>query len=247
MPSMKEYLAIVFCLKSVLCFDCQVLNRTKGFRISVHFDSNGLSAYRLWDKNGSEWPVVLKEINGQIGVEFGEQSSPYDPQMTNRFGLNCESHSINCEFRGQNRSYQTIGCVCGADVPKSFELYYFFDDPIFLKPRPDTEGRTHCYFVGLNRNDKSESFEIPGLDTYCQTNRPSIPLSLKRGSKTPLKFLNQMPEQLFKQIDSIVEYNLRDRSYVDRMSGHLLWFDIDGRNYYCTQPKDKDLSSDVRQ
>ena len=53
-------------------------------------------------------------------------------------------------------------------------------------------------------------------------------------------FVDDMNDTLFRQIDTIVDYNLNTET-----SGHMIWFSIDGRNYYCFQPEGRQLSDEV--
>ena len=65
-------------------------------------------------------------------------------------------------------------------------------------------------------------------------------IEIESGGLPDIAFIRQMNDSLFSQIDSIVDYH-SERG----LSGHMLWFNIDHKYYYCFQSEGKPLSEQV--
>ena len=62
------------------------MRQSNGFGIFVRRDLNGGRSYWIYDRNGSEREMHLKETDEQIDNDgFDDNSVAYDKQMVNRF------------------------------------------------------------------------------------------------------------------------------------------------------------------
>ena len=91
------------------------------------------------------------------------------------------------------------------------------------------------HWMAYNRHNKSDKFilELQHIESF------DYEIYRKRKDLPDIAFIRQMNDSLFSQIDSMIDYNW------EGMTGHMLWFNIDHKYYYCFQPEGQSLSEQV--
>ena len=94
--------------------------------------------------------------------------------------------------------------------------------------------------MAYNRHNKSDRVRLRMI-WFEGTNRV-FSLRIERNQIEDIQFIKEMNDSLFSQIDSMVDYNW---DHERGLTGHMLWFNIDNKYYYCFQPEGKPLSEQV--
>ena len=232
-------------LSSVLCLNCFDVRQSKGFGIFVRRDKNGGRSYWIYDRNGKEWEMYLKEKDEQIDIDgYEDKSVAYDEQMVNRFGNYMHNY-----LKGQRIVMDRVSYICYnpinsslivcdftkfEDKPISISKDVKIKDPLIFKTFPKTIEPRDNHIMAYNRHNKLDRVRIR------MTNDPDIKVLIEKYGLTDIEFIGDMNDTLFSQIDSIIEYH-SERG----LSGHMLWFNIDHKYYYCFQSEGKPLSEQV--
>ena len=85
-------------LSSVLCLNCSVVRQSNGLGVYVKRNWSHGRSYWLYDRNGSEWRFYLEETNGQIEMNFNDQTFIYDPRIVNRFSNYFDYKDFYCIY-----------------------------------------------------------------------------------------------------------------------------------------------------
>ena len=234
---------------SVHCIPCheaeavvQRKDRT-GFRINLEYISFERYHY-LWDKNGIQWDIKLNMTDeGVVILGIGKQRSAYSKRATNRFAVDCDRYgvAVNCEIIGVNVSQQTINCQYTnryQRVQYRGERFDHFYDPIFIKVHPKNYTFDGLQVTAYDRTDRLNKYRI--ILSTSHIKKSLFVLEFEKDNANGLQFIADMEESLYKQLDSVVDYDMDSST-----SGHILWFNINGYNKYCRQPEGQTLSHEV--
>ena len=114
-----------------------------------------------------------------------------------------------------------------------------FSNPLVFKTYPmHNDIPLGNQWIAYKRHKKSERVRIVISEIQTETKN----LYIERNDFPDIAFIRQMNDSLFSQIDSIIDYNLDHKR---GLSGHMLWFNIDHKYYYCFQPEGQPLSEQV--
>ena len=231
-------LFILQSLSAVLCLNCSDVRKSKGFGIYTRRKPNGERSNWIYDKNGREWKFNLKEKNGEMVIEsIGKESLDYGLRVENRFSnyfeygklsvaYNCyipiNSHRIVCDFVSTLNDKREISTT---DVDLDIE------NPVVFKTYPksvqDYYGRQ---MMAYNKHNKSERVGLEMLEIGSRSMVYNI--VIRKDNLPDLEFIEDMNYSLFRQIDSMLDYNW---DYERGLTGHMLWFNINYKYYYCFQ------------
>ena len=91
------------------------------------------------------------------------------------------------------------------------------------------------HWMAYNRHDKSNRFKLgmPNIGSF------NFNIYIERNDLPDIAFIRQMNDSLFSQIDSMIDYHWKG------LTGHMLWFNIDHKHYYCFQSEGNPLSEQV--
>ena len=94
--------------------------------------------------------------------------------------------------------------------------------------------------MAYNREDKSDRVRLRMIeyDVIIETDGVLV----ERDQIEDIRFIREMNDSLFSQIDSMVDFNWDHKR---GLTGHMLWFNIDHKYYYCFQPEGQPLSEQV--
>ena len=232
-------------MSSVLCLNCSNVRQSNGFGIYVRRDLNGGRSYWIYDRNGKEWEMYLKETDEQIDIDgFQGNSVAYDKQMVNRFGNYMHNY-----LKGQRIVIDRVSYICYNPINSSLIVCNFtkfknkpisitkdvkIKDPLIFKTFPKAIEPRDNHLMAYNRHNKLDRLRIR------MTNDPDIEVLIEKLRLTDIAFIRDMNDTLFGQIDSIIDYH-SERG----LTGHMLWFNIKDKHYYCFQPEGKPLSKQV--
>ena len=94
--------------------------------------------------------------------------------------------------------------------------------------------------MAYNKHNKSERV---GLDMLEIGSRSMVyNIVIRKDNLPDIEFIEDMNYSLFRQIDSMLDYNW---DYERGLTGHMLWFNIDHKYYYCFQTEGQPLSEQV--
>ena len=115
------------------------------------------------------------------------------------------------------------------------QLFLFINPLIFKKYPKQNDLPLASHWMAYNRHNKSDKFrlELQHIESF------DYEMYKDRNDLTELAFIRQMNDSLFSQIDSMIDYNWKG------LSGHMLWFNIDHKYYYCFQSEGQPLSEQV--
>ena len=246
------FLFILQSLSSVLCLNCSDVRQSNDFGIYVRREPNGSQINWIFDKNSKQWKFNLTEKNGQMEINgFDDKTYNYSKTVTNQFSNYIEleqlkqSVSYNCYiYMNSNISGQPIGIVCGVRVNggKHFALGVRLEtnNPLAFKAYPKNNIYSSPQVMVYNRHNKSDRVILEMLPIEPQ--KTNYSLYIRKDNLPDIPFIRDMNDSLFGQIDSIIDYNWDHKR---GLTGHMLWFNIDHKHYYCFQPEGKPLSEQV--
>ena len=224
----------------------------------------------MFNRRGHEWQFNISFNNTANGsdviVHFGE---PVSFELDNIFERELffkADRILNIDRKVKKYNVETIEAYCtlmktihnpdfNCDITVTYEgfknvetkqWFNFSHNSVFLRPKPSMFSKplgilTNGFDVlAINRDNRNERMKIT-FNIQHQVNReicdntycPVIPFIDGPNST------NKISDQLFKQLDSVVEY--RNGS----IYGHLLFFTINNRPFYCLQPESQPLSQQV--
>ena len=252
MNSILLFIIILQSLSSIVCLECSDVRQSKGFGIFTKRDSNGSISHWIYDKNGKEWQFFLTERNGTINIDgFDDKSVSYDKRMINRFGNYLQEKdrttgevkkkvSLICYNQINNSS---IFCNITTNDNKSFVVSKFLqiDNPLIVKYIPGSHRLSNSLmtYTMYNRNNKRDKLMLEMRRNESAMLDFTIVIDTTFGSDW--KFITEMNDTLFGQIDSILDYEVNNKE----QNGWMLWFNIDDRHYYCFQTFRAHLSEQV--
>ena len=262
--------AICLRILSVDClFDCsKVVIDGQPVRLSVNhnyiYEINNNS---MFNRRGHEWQFNITFNGSDVIDHFGE---PVSVWLDNTFErelyfkadhildydipnakIKVETIEVFCTLLKHNIYYTDFDCFIivingGYEEEKVQQWLNFTHNSVFLRPKPSMfseplDRLTYGFDVlAINRDNKYERMKIrfnklfhANKEICGKTNCPVIPFIDGPNST------NKISDQLFRQLDSVVEY--RNGS----IYGHLLFFNINNRPFYCLQPESQPLSQQV--
>ena len=245
-------LFILQSLSSVLCLNCSDVRQSNGFGIYVKRETKGDRINWIYDKNGKEWKLNLTEKNREMDIEsIGNETLEYALRAMIRFSNYIrfehlkQTVSYNCHIRmDRNLSGQPIGIICGVSVnrakPYAVGVRLKTNNPLAFKTYPKNNDYSSPQVMVYNRHNKSDRVILEMLS--IDHRKANYSLRITKDNLPDIPFIRGMNDSLFGQIDSIIDYNL---DHTKGLSGHMLWFNIKDRHYYCFQPEEQPLSEQV--
>ena len=138
----------------------------------------------------------------------------------------------------QNNRYRTV-CkgVIRSSIDISEDTVVYYQNSLVLKSRPSNYADNNKMVV-FNKLDKNKAFIVftygnSLLSKSCETVNCFAP-----------RFVDQMNDKLFAQIDSVVDFNFG--GIKGGKSGYLLLLNINGRPMMCFTFEGEDISEEVR-
>ena len=249
------FFVILKSLSSILCLNCSHVRQSNELGVYVRRDREGGHSYWVYDRNGSEWEMHLKETNGEMDIDGYDDKTVGYQGITNRFGTyfyykwptSIES-VYNCLMRTGSSQ---IGCA----IEYNARFKWFFTkrtvrldikNPLVFKIYPmENNGVKARHLMAYNRHDKSDRVRLRMMDTdnllyVMEENNQGV--YFEAFDLEDVQFIKEMNDSLFSQIDSMLDYDLDHKR---GLSGHMLWFNIDHKYYYCFQPEGQSLSEQV--
>ena len=226
-------------------------------------EPNGSRSYWIHNKKGSEWELYLNESNGQIDIErISDEIHHYNQNVTVRFSNFVQfQHSSSIDHHWTHLFFVSYNChiyivfinreVIYCDITQTEEHNsqlirpkigrgnsFPFENPLIFKIYPmQNDLPLASHWMAYNRHDKSDRFRfrfelqlIESFDYELYKDRNDLP---------DIAFIRQMNDSLFSQIDSMIDYHWK------RLTGHMIWFNIDHKHYYCFQSEGQPLSEEV--
>ena len=242
-------LIILQSLSSVLCLNCSDVRQSIGFGVYTRREPNGSRSYWISNKKGSEWELYLNESNGQIDIERISDETHYD----NRTGIIRFSNFVQFQqfFVSYNcHSYvkpMSLNSIIACDVTQTeehskevtqqkFGQLFRYQNRLIFKTFPmRNDISLGIHWITYNRHNKNDRFKLG----FYRIQSSDYELYIVRHDLPDIEFIRQMNDSLFSQIDSMIDYNW------EGMTGHMLWFNIDHKHYYCFQPEGQPLSEQV--
>ena len=252
MKSIFIFIIILQSLYSVLCLNCSDVTQSNGFAIFNKRDSNGNLSHLIYDKNGKEWQFFLTDSNGTIEISgFDNESTTYDNRMNNRFGNYMQNYperiSLMC-YNEINSSSIVCDYTINGDEQFDMSMHSPINNPLILKAYPGYQSyKFGGLFVMYNRNNKSDRyfFETKRVENDEILFSFEIEWKDKRSDSkewnSSVDIIRQMDDKLFARIDSILDYE----GFNTGLTGHMVWFNIRDKYFYCFQPFGKRLSEQV--
>ena len=114
---------------------------------------------------------------------------------------------------------------------------FYYSNSLIMKARPSDASED--YWLVFNKMKKTEVFKLDK-----QLYRYTCPSVNCIESEILPKFVDQMNDRLFAQIDGVVDFDFRERN--GGKSGWLLLFNINGRPMTCFTWEGEDISKEVR-
>ena len=248
-------LFILQSLSSVLCLNCSDVRQSNGFGIYVWRYSNGGRYYYIYDKNGKHWKFNLTEKNGEMEIERFDESFEYTREKVKRFSNyfnhgrlvgNEYSLAYNCKIK-----IDTNRIICHTQITAILKQKYVVSgvdlkvkNPVVFKTFPKiNSGYNGRQMMVYNRHNKSDRIRLQMLKLeYSTSDNEYYGIETKNDHLEDIQFIEDMDDTLFSQLDSTLDYNLDHKR---GLSGHMLWFNIKDKHYYCFQPEGKTLSEEV--
>ena len=210
-------------------------------------DKNGGRSYWVYDKNGSEWEFNITEKNGQMDIDhIDDKTFSYDRTIVNRFS-NYFAYKNNYGVYNCEMNRNSIEIVCRVQylingwkqTTKTADLHV--KNPLVFKSYPMESWNWKAnYWMAYNRHNKSDRARLRMFKLDGQWVEHG--LYVERDRIEDIKFIRYMNDSLFSQIDSMVDYAW---DHERGLTGHMLWFNIDHKYYYCFQPEGQSLSEQV--
>ena len=220
----------------------------------------------MFNRRGHEWQFNITFNGSDVIDHFGEPVSVWLDDVFERelyfkadlilnfdedaFKYNVETIQAYCtlSLSTHNPDFDCrVTVMNGGYTRRKVEQWLnFTHNSVFLRPKPSIFSEplnmlTYGFDVlAIDRDNKNKRMKIT-FNIQHQVNReicdntycPVIPFIDGPNST------NKISDQLFKQLDSVVEY--RNGS----IYGHLLFFNINNRPFYCLQPESQPLSQQV--
>ena len=146
--------------------------------------------------------------------------------------VNCfipiDSHLIECTVVEADGNSSTIGVALNIDYPLVFKIYPKLDD-----------GYYGLQVMIYNRHNKTDKYRL--IMAIKREQSVNYTIELEEYHSSDIEFIRDMNDSLFGQIDSIIDYHTESG-----LSGHMLWFNIKDKHYYCFQPEEQPLSEQVK-
>ena len=211
-------------------------------------------SYWIYDKNGTEWEFSLTESNGHMEIkEFSDTTNSYDKRWAIRFGNYIEEYNTLGQIgdRVSQMCYIEINSckiVCYLTMnDKTNETWVrlCITNPLIFKTFPksdDVKGNQYMVYDLHNKSDRLRLKMTRKLDRPVITGQILyfVNIFVEKLSLPDIPFIRDMNDSLFKQIDSMIDYHTESG-----LSGHMLWFNIKDRHYYCFQPEGQQISDQV--
>ena len=242
-------LIILQSLSSVLCLKCTDLRQNNGLGVHVKRDEISDRSYWLYDRNGSEWRFTVEEINGKTDIDFDNKTVSYDRTIVNRFSNYFEYEDFFC-INNCAMNINSTRIVCRVNYTSlgwsQWEVAEWhqtldIENPLVFKPYPkEDSGLKATYLMAYNRHNKSDRVRLRMVDFDDAS--PKYGVYVETEQIEDIQFIREMKDNLFSQIDSIIDYDLDEER---ALTGHMLWFNIDHKYYYCFQPEGQPLSEQV--
>ena len=255
------------CISSIDClFDCSKVGVDGNYTdLSVY--TNGWSEsgydYRLFNRtSGQEWKFTVSFDDSKDGIVHIEESVD-----SNKLVNGIEKHL----FVRSNDSLEDLNAGCDLmaqdiepDIRCHIEVWYrpsspsrnkiikcnktfnqslnFSHNSVFLRPIPGLNKYLDAsYLLVVDKDNRTERMKIL-FTSECEL-QFEICQPINFAQCPAMQFIEGFPpfmsDQLFSRIDSVVEY--RNGS----IYGHLLFFTINNRPFYCLQPESQPLSQQV--
>ena len=246
-------LIILQSLSSGLCLNCPEVKKRNNLGVYVRREPNGTRSYLIIDRMGKEWKLYLNKTNGQIDIESVSEESQRNFHYGRKllftnfvyFQHSDYYNNMSHDCRIIINTY-VIECFVTQEQENSNELTLFqsrkklgFSNPLVFKTYPmHNDIPLGNQWIAYKRYNKSERVRIVISEIQDLDNN----LYIKQKDLTDIAFIRQMNDSLFSQIDPIIDYNLDHKR---GLSGHMLWFNIDHKYYYCFQPEGQPLSEKV--
>ena len=236
-------------LSSVLCLNCSDVKQSNGLGVYVKRNWSHGRSYWLYDRNGSEWRFYLEESNGQIEMNFDDQTFSYDPRIVNRFSNYFDYKDFYCIYDCTMNTNSTQ-IVCHLVYwklkwkEKKETVWYqtlAIKYSLIFKTYPmENWGLKATYLMAYNRENKSDRVRLRMVDVDDASTKYGV--YVETDGIEDIQFIKDMDDSLFSQIDSMLDYAW---NHERGLTGHMLWFNIDHKYYYCFQPEGQPLSEQV--
>ena len=122
-------------------------------------------------------------------------------------------------------------------------VQFDIDYPLVFKTYPkENNGLKARYLMAYNRHNKSGRVRLRMMfttDDAFKLSSRNYGIFVERSKIEDIPFIRDMNDRLFSQIDSTLDYNWDHKK---GLTGHMLWFNIDHKYYYCFQPEGQPLS-----
>ena len=224
-------------------------------------DTNGERSYWVYDRNGSEWRFYLEERNGQIDINrIDDEAFSYDRRIGNRFGnyfyynwpgaiysvYNCLMRTGSSEIECRIEYYVSTKSLSSKWYSTKRTVRLDIENPLFFKIYPmENWGVKARHLMAYNRHNKSDRVRLRTMDTdslLYREQEQNQGVYIETFDLEDIQFIKDMNDSLFSQIDSMVDYNWDHKR---GLTGHMLWFNIDHKYYYCFQPEGQPLAEQV--
>ena len=210
-----DLLIILLSLSSGLCLDCSDVKQSNGFGVHVTRDPNGKRSHWIYDKNGKEWELYLKEKNGMMDIDlFGNETFTYDRDKVNRFSNSFQFSADSDPVAYKCEVSDSMLCwIGGHRVTKQLNN---IENELVFKTYPDKNGLEEeaRYMVAYNRHNKGDRRRLNMF--FWTERRPPIYDILFEPETEDILFIKEMNDSLFKQIDSMIDYHTESG-----LSGHI--------------------------
>ena len=264
-------LSICLCISSVDCLvNCtEVVVDGQYTNLSVYneptIDSSATKRLINWmfNRRGRKWSFDISFDDNKDGIvhNFGD---PVEYNYSDRRVLYYRSEhdfrwdgfgaiNIHCPIHPKDTfmsCYMISSSERNRRPSKTVEEPIKFNyNSVFLRPIPSMFSQrlhhsiTEWYLLAISKDNRNERTKITFTreqtirqEKCNQTNSVQCPVIPFIDGPTPT---NTMSDQLFKQIESVVEYKNGS------IYGHLLFFTINNRPFYCLQPESQPLSQQV--
>ena len=242
-------LIILRSLSSVLCLNCSDVRQSNELGVYVRRDRNGGRSYWVYDRNGSEWRFYLEERDGQMDINrFDDNIFSDDRRIVKRFSNYLAYGGNYAIYNCANNITSAINLiVCRVDYWNgiwrqkeetfSLDIEYSLVFKTYPKANWDLEA---TYLMAYNRHNKSDRIRLR-MFVFDGT-VVNYGVYVEKDQIEDIRFIKEMNDSLFSQIDSMVDYNWDHKR---GLSGHMVWFNIDHKYYYCFQPEGQPLAEQV--
>ena len=170
-----------------------------------------------------------------------------DDRSVNRFGNYFENTGLSGRLRARQMCYHVIdnsSIICYLwltdNEPRMATALFDIKNPIIFKTFSKFDDVEAYQYMAYNRHNKSDRVRLHmtrKINSWLYFN-----ISFEKTGLPDILFINGMNDSLFSKIDSTLGYNW---DYKRGLTGHMLWFNIDHKYYYCFQPEGKPLSEQV--